>query len=187
MAIILASKSPRRSELLKRMGLEFIVKASRIDEKMDPFAHPSDEVARISLAKAQAVRKSCNPEDITISADTIVVCDGLMMGKPRSESDAFSMLHRLSGRDHQVMTGLTVLGPDHTENLTVTTTLRFRALSDTEIRNYIATGEPMDKAGAYGIQGHGALLIEGIEGDYYSVMGLPVAPLYTILRDIHAV
>ena len=181
MAIILASKSPRRSELLKRMGLEFIVKASRIDEKMDPFAHPSDEVARVSLAKAQAVRKNCNPEDIIISADTIVVCDGLMMGKPRSESDAFSMLHRLSGRDHQVMTGLTVLGPERTENLTVTTTLRFRALSDTEIRNYIATGEPMDKAGAYGVQSRGALFVERIDGDFFNVMGLPVEQLGLVL------
>lgn len=182
MAIILASKSPRRSELLKRMGLEFIVKASRIDEKMDPFAHPSDEVARVSLAKAQAVRKNCNPEDIIISADTIVVCDGLMMGKPRSESDAFSMLHRLSSRDHQVMTGLTVLGPDRTENLTVTTTLRFRALSDTEIRNYIATGEPMDKAGAYGIQGLASMFVVGLDGDYYNVMGLPICTLTLLLR-----
>lgn len=182
MAIILASRSPRRQELLARMGLEFTVKASRIDEKMDPFAHPSDEVARISLAKAQAVVGSCNPEDIIISADTIVVCDGLMMGKPHSESEAFSMLRRLSGRDHQVMTGLTVLGGGRTENLTVTTTLRFRALSDQEIRNYIATGEPMDKAGGYGIQGFASMFVVGLDGDYYNVMGLPICTLTVLLR-----
>lgn len=164
------------------MGLEFTVKASRIDEKMDPFAHPSDEVARISLAKAQAVVGSCNPEDIIISADTIVVCDGLMMGKPHSESEAFSMLRRLSGRDHQVMTGLTVLGGGRTENLTVTTTLRFRALSDQEIRNYIATGEPMDKAGGYGIQGLASMFVVGLDGDYYNVMGLPICTLTVLLR-----
>ena len=182
MAIIRASKSPRRSELLARMGVEFTVKTSKIDEKMDPFANPADEVARVSLAKAQAVRGTCHPDDIIIGADTIVVCDGLTMGKPRSESEAFSMLRRLSGRDHQVLTGLTVLGGDRTENLTVATTLRFRALSDAEIRNYIATGEPMDKAGAYGIQGLAAMFVVGLDGDYYNVMGLPVCTLAILLR-----
>lgn len=182
MAIILASKSPRRRELLARMGVEFTVKTSKIDEKMDPFANPADEVARVSLAKAQAVRGTCHPDDIIIGADTIVVCDGLTMGKPRSESEAFSMLRRLSGRDHQVLTGLTVLGGDRTENLTVATTLRFRALSDAEIRNYIATGEPMDKAGAYGIQGLAAMFVVGLDGDYYNVMGLPVCTLTILLR-----
>ena len=182
MAIILASKSPRRRELLARMGVEFTVKTSKIDEKMDPFANPADEVARVSLAKAQAVRGTCHPDDIIIGADTIVVCDGLTMGKPRSESEAFSMLRRLSGRDHQVLTGLTVLGGDRTENLTVATTLRFRALSDAEIRNYIATGEPMDKAGAYGIQGLAAMFVVGLDGDYYNVMGLPVCTLAILLR-----
>lgn len=182
MAIILASKSPRRRELLTRMGVEFTVKTSKIDEKMDPFANPADEAARVSLAKAQAVRGTCHPDDIIIGADTIVVCDGLTMGKPRSESEAFSMLRRLSGRDHQVLTGLTVLGGDRTENLTVATTLRFRALSDAEIRNYIATGEPMDKAGAYGIQGLAAMFVVGLDGDYYNVMGLPVCTLAILLR-----
>ena len=182
MAIILASKSPRRKELLERMGLEFIVKAPKIDEKMDPFGHPADEVARISREKAQAAAAFFKPEDIIIGADTIVVCDGLVMGKPRSESDAFSMLRRLSGREHQVMTGLTVIGKGRKENLTVTTTLRMRPLSDVEIRNYIATGESMDKAGAYGIQGRAAMFIVGIDGDFYNVMGLPVCTLTTLLR-----
>ena len=182
MSIILASESPRRRELLARMGLDFIIRTAPHDETMNPFAVPSDEVARVSLLKAQAVYPNCRDEDIIVAADTIVVCDGLMMGKPRSESEAFSMLRRLSGRDHQVLTGLTVLGGDRTENLTVTTTLRFRALSDAEIRNYIATGEPMDKAGAYGIQGLAAMFVVGLDGDYYNVMGLPVCTLAILLR-----
>ena len=168
MEIYLASKSPRRKELLERMGLEFTVRAVNTNETMDPFRHPSDEVARVSLEKAKAVQPHCMPDDIIISADTIVVCDSLVMGKPHSESEAFSMLRRLSGRDHQVMSGLTVLHGDDCENLTVTT--------------YIATGEPMDKAGAYAIQGLAAMFVIGLDGDYYNVMGLPVCPLAMILR-----
>lgn len=182
MEIILASKSPRRKELMERMGLDFTVRTVNVDETMDPFRHPSDEVARVSLCKANAVRPLSREDDIIIGADTIVVCDGLMMGKPHSESEAFSMLRRLSGRDHQVMTGLSVLCGDAAENLTVTTTLRFRALSDEEIRAYIATGEPMDKAGAYAIQGLAAMFVVGLDGDYYNVMGLPVHTLALLLR-----
>ena len=168
MEIYLASKSPRRKELLERMGLEFTVRAVNTNETMDPFRHPSDEVARVSLEKAKAVQPHCMPDDIIISA--------------HSESEAFSMLRRLSGRDHQVMSGLTVLHGDDCENLTVTTTLRMRTLSDEEIRAYIATGEPMDKAGAYAIQGLAAMFVIGLDGDYYNVMGLPVCPLAMILR-----
>ena len=124
------------------------------------------------------------PDDIIISADTIVVCDSLVMGKPHSESEAFSMLRRLSGRDHQVMSGLTVLHGDDCENLTVTTTLRMRTLSDEEIRAYIATGEPMDKAGAYGIQGRGALFVAHLDGDYFNVMGLPLCRLGQLLNEL---
>ena len=178
MSIILASASPRRSELLGRMGLDFTVLTAPHDETMDPFADPSDEVARVSLRKAQAVLPRCQSGDIIIAADTIVVCDGLTMGKPRSESDAFSMLRRLSGREHQVMTGLTVLQDGFSETVTVTTGIRMRFLADDEIRAYIATGEPMDKAGAYGIQGKGALLVERICGDYYTVVGFPVCSVF---------
>ena len=117
-----------------------------------------------------------------MAADTVVVCDGLVMGKPQSEAKAFSMLRRLSGREHQVMTGLTVMCGDQAETTTVVTTLRFRQLSDEEILAYIATGEPMDKAGAYGIQGLAAMFVVGIDGDYYNVMGLPVCTLTTMLR-----
>ena len=174
MQIILASKSPRRQELLARMGVEFTVKIADIDETMDPFRNPADEVARVSLSKAEAVRGLCGEDDIIISADTIVVCDGLVMGKPRSESDAFSMVRRLYGREHLVMSGLTVLRGDQVENLTVTTKLRFRPLSDEEIRVYLAPGEPMDKAGPYGIFVLAALFVVGLGRDYYNVIGMPV-------------
>ena len=113
-----------------------------------------------------------------------MVCDGLMMGKPHSESEAFSMLRRLSGRDHQVMTGLTILEGEREETTTVTTTLRFRHLSDEEIRAYIATREPMDKSGAYAIQGYAAMFVVGLDGDYYNVMGLPVCTLTLMLRRL---
>ena len=182
MGLILASASPRRSELLSRMGLDFVVRTAACDETLDPFSAPEDEAARLSLMKAQAVRPRCNEEDVIVAADTIVVCDSLMMGKPRSESDAFSMLQRLSGREHQVMTGLTVLSEKHQETVTVTTGVRMRELSDEEIRAYIATGEPMGKAGAYAVQGLASMFIMGIDGDYYNVMGLPVCTLTTILR-----
>ena len=180
--IILASQSPRRHELMKLTGLPFTVRVADIDETMDPALPVQQEVTRVSRRKAQAIAAGASPDDIVIAADTIVVCDSLVMGKPHSESEAFSMLRRLSGRDHQVMSGLTVLHGDDCENLTVTTTLRMRTLSDEEIRAYIATGEPMDKAGAYAIQGLAAMFVIGLDGDYYNVMGLPVCPLAMILR-----
>ena len=182
MGLILASASPRRYELLSRMGLEFVVRTAACDETLDPFAAPEDEVARLSLMKARAVLPQCDSDDVIVAADTIVVCDSLMMGKPHSESDAFSMLQRLSGRAHQVMTGLTVMKGNHQETITVTTEVRMRHLSDEEIRAYIATGEPMGKAGAYAVQGLAAMFIMGIDGDYYNVVGLPVCTLTTMLR-----
>lgn len=182
MGLILASASPRRRELLSRMGLDFVVQTATCDETLDPFASPEDEAARLSLLKAHAVLPRCNEDDVIIAADTIVVCDSLMMGKPHSESEAFSMLQRLSGREHKVMTGLTVLSSKHRETVTITTGVRMRQLSDEEIRAYIATGEPMGKAGAYAVQGLAAMFITGIDGDYYNVVGLPVCTLTTILR-----
>ena len=182
MGLILASASPRRYELLSRMGLDFVVRTADCDETLDPFAAPEEEVARLSLMKACAVLPQCDSDDVIVAADTIVVCDCLMMGKPHSESDAFSMLQRLSGRAHQVMTGLTVMKGNHRETITVTTEVRMRHLSDEEIRAYIATGEPMGKAGAYAVQGLAAMFIMGIDGDYYNVVGLPVCTLTTMLR-----
>ena len=182
MSVILASGSPRRKELLERMGVDFLIRTAPHDETMNPFGVPADEVAAVSLRKAEAVAPLCLEEDIIVAADTVVVCDGLVMGKPQSEAKAFSMLRRLSGREHQVMTGLTVMCGDQAETTTVITTLRFRPLVDEEILAYIATGEPMDKAGAYGIQGLAAMFVVGIDGDYYNVMGLPVCTLTTMLR-----
>ena len=146
---------------------------------MDPEKPPFDEVARISRSKALAVSRG--EEDIVIAADTIVVCQGKVLGKPHSEAEAASMLRLLSGRDHQVMTGCTILYGDRVETFTEVTSLYFRPLSEKEIQKYVQSGEPMDKAGAYGIQGGAALFCEKLEGDYYNVMGLPVCRLYETL------
>ena len=180
MNLILASQSPRRRELLGLTGLDFVVRAADIDETMDETKPPEEEVARVSRLKALAVARE--PDDVVIAADTIVVCEGKVLGKPRDEADAFRMLSLLSGRDHQVMTGMTVLQGDEIVTHTEVTRLRFRDLLPREIRAYIASGEPMDKAGAYGIQGGAALFCTRMEGDYYNVMGLPVCALSVILR-----
>ena len=180
MNVILASQSPRRRELLGLTGLDFTVRVADIDETMDPAAAPFDEVARVSREKALAVARE--PEDVVIAADTIVVCEGRVLGKPRDEADAFRILSLLSGREHQVMTGMTVLRGDEIITHTEVTQIRFRELHPDEIRAYIATGEPMDKAGAYGIQGGAALFCTDMVGDYYNVMGLPVCALSVILR-----
>ena len=182
MNLILASQSPRRRELLGLTGLDFIVRAADIDETMDPGCAPFDEVARVSRAKALAVCRE--PGDVVIAADTIVVCGGCCLGKPKDEADAFRILSLLSGRQHEVMTGMTVVSGSKIITHTEVTKIRFRQLHPDEIRAYIATGEPMDKAGAYGIQGGAALFCAGMEGDYYNVMGLPVCRLATILRSL---
>ena len=153
-----------------------------IDETMDPAAAAFDEVARLSREKALAVPRE--KEDSVIAADTIVVCEGRVLGKPHEAEEARQMLRQQSGRDHQVMTGMTVLRGDAAAVITEVTDLRFRELSDREIDAYVATGEPMDKAGAYGIQGGAALFCERMVGDYYNVMGLPVCRLSKILHQI---
>ncbi len=183
MQLILASASPRRKALLSLLGIPFTVRAADIDETMDPEKPPFDEVARVSRSKALAVSRG--EEDIVIAADTIVVCQGKVLGKPHSEKEAASMLRLLSGRDHQVMTGCTILYGDRVETFTEVTSLHFRSLSEKEIQKYVQSGEPMDKAGAYGIQGGAALFCEKLEGDYYNVMGLPVCRLYeTLCRTV---
>ena len=182
MNLILASQSPRRRELLGLMGLDFIVRVADIDETMDPGLDPFDEVARVSRMKALAVSREKG--DVVIAADTIVVCEGKVLGKPRDEADAFRILSLLSGRDHEVMTGLTVLRDEEVITHTEVTKIHFRELYPQEIRAYIATGEPMDKAGAYGIQGGAALFADEMVGDYYNVMGLPVCRLAMILRQL---
>ncbi len=182
MKLILASQSPRRRELLGLMGIPFDIRVADIDEAMDGAKSPFDEVARVSRQKALAVPRE--KDDVVVAADTIVVCDGKVLGKPRDEADAFRMLSMLSGGSHEVMTGLTVLQNDTVVTGTEVTKLTFRPLTDREIMAYIATGEPMDKAGAYGIQGGAALFASRLEGDYYNVMGLPVCRLAVILDSL---
>ena len=183
MQLILASASPRRKALLSLFGIPFTVRAVDIDETMDPEKPPFDEVARVSRSKALAVSRG--EEDVVIAADTIVVCQGKVLGKPHSEGEAASMLRLLSGRDHQVMTGCTILYGDRAETFTEVTSLHFRPLSEKEIQKYVQSGEPMDKAGAYGIQGGAALFCEKLEGDYYNATGLPVCRLYeTLCRTV---
>ena len=180
--LILASASPRRRELLSLFGIPFTVRVADIAEAMDPTKSPCDEVARVSCRKALAVERG--PEDVVVAADTIVVCAGRVLGKPHSREEAVAMLQLLSGREHQVMTGCTVLCGDRRETFTEVTDLTFRPLSEAEIQRYVASGEPMDKAGAYGIQGGAALFCPGIRGDYYNVMGLPVCRLGTVLGQM---
>ena len=181
--IILASNSPRRKELLGQMGIqEFKVSAPNVDESVAEGLSPARIVEELSQRKARAAKKA-GPKNIVIAADTVVALDGLVLGKPRSGEDAFAMLSALSGREHHVYTGVTVLQGERAVTEHEETAVRFRALSPDEIRGYIATGEPMDKAGAYGIQGRGALLVSGIQGDYSNVVGLPVFRLGRILSE----
>ena len=180
--IILASKSPRRKQLLSMMGLEFTVQTADIDETMDPSQTPAHEVAAVSARKAEKIA-ALHPQDVIVSADTIVVIDGKILGKPKDEQDAARMLRLLSGRTHTVYTGLTVHANGKANTQVVSTGVTFRDLSNAEIAAYIETKEPMDKAGAYGVQGQGALLVERIDGDFFNVMGLPVLLLSRMLAD----
>ncbi|MBE6925555.1 MAG: septum formation inhibitor Maf [Ruminococcaceae bacterium] len=180
MDIILASQSPRRRELMGFLPYPYIVRVSQADERMDDRCLPQDEVARISRNKAYGVER--NADDIVIGADTIVVCDGEILGKPKDETDAFRMLSMLSGRAHQVMTGVTLLQGDKCVSFTEITDVHFRTLTENEINDYIRTKDPLDKAGAYGIQSGACLFVEKLVGDYYNVVGLPVCRLYTVLR-----
>lgn len=191
MELILGSQSPRRRELLERMGLRFRVLTADIDETKFETEDPEASVRRICEAKARAVagrlRKEASADGkLILSSDTIVVLDGRILGKPHDEAEARAMLAALSGREHQVFTAFTLL-PAGTEDAAPYTRcektfVKFRELSEAEIAAYAATGEPMDKAGAYGIQGYGAMLVEGIRGDYFTVMGLPVCRLAEALK-----
>ena len=181
MALILASQSPRRKELLGLFHIPFLIRVADVDEVMDPQKLPFDEVARVSRLKAMAVK--AEPEDIVIAADTIVVLGNTVLGKPKNEDDAFGTLSALSGKDHQVMTGITLRQGNRCVSTTEVTDIHFRPLSEKEIRAYIASGDPMDKAGSYGIQNGAALFVDKIVGDYYNVMGLPVCRLWQMLRE----
>ncbi len=189
MQLILGSQSPRRRELLERMGLSFRVLTAEIDETKYETEDPVDSVCRICRAKAEAVAAALAAEPpsaeerLVLTADTIVVLDGRIMGKPHDPAEARAMLTALSGREHAVYTAFTLL-PDSGAPLTrcEKTLVRFRPLSAAEIAAYVDTGEPMDKAGAYGIQNLGAMLVASIQGDYFTVMGLPVCRLALALK-----
>ena len=184
MKIVLASQSPRRKELLGRMGLEFVTQASKIDESAFDGLAARELVATLSREKAQWIARQLDGETLVIGADTVVVRDGAALGKPKDAEDAVAMLLSLSGRDHQVCTGVTVCRGDRVLTQVEETQVTFRDLTETEVRQYVSTGEPMDKAGAYGIQGLGGLLVEGIRGDYSTVVGLPVCRLGPMLKDV---
>lgn len=182
MELILASGSPRRRELLERIGLrEFSVCPADIQEVVPEGAPPEKVVMALSAQKARWVADA-HPEGLILAADTVVSLDGDILGKPRDEADAREMLRRLSGRSHSVYTGLTLRRGAEQATEYEHTQVSFRTLSDGEIDAYIASGEPMDKAGAYGVQGLGALFVTGILGDYYNVMGLPLCRLGRMLK-----
>lgn len=183
MNIILASNSPRRRELLERIGIrEFHIVSPDVDESVEAGLSPADMVERLSRRKAQAVAGRVPAGSLVIAADTVVALDGAVLGKPRSEADAFAMLSALSGREHHVYTGVTVVRGDRALTEHEETAVAFRDVGPEEIRAYVATGEPMDKAGAYGVQGKGALLVERLDGDFFNVMGLPVMRLGRMLE-----
>lgn len=183
MAIILASASPRRKQLLEQIGLPFKVIAADVDESGYGELPPGELVEQLSRKKAAAVAERAGQDDLIIAADTVVSLEGTALGKPSDEGAAYRMLTALSGVRHQVYTGLTLLRGDKVLTRRQQTTVTFRELSEEEITAYIATGEPIDKAGAYGIQGIGAVLVESIEGDYYNVMGLPLCLLCEMLKE----
>ncbi len=182
MTLILASQSPRRKQLLGLFGLPFEIRVADIDETMDPQQDPAREVARVARLKALATARE--EDDVVVAADTIVVCAGRVLGKPHSREEAKEMLQLLSGRDHQVMTGVALLKGKREQVFTEVTDLHFKPLTQGEIDRYVQSGEPMDKAGAYGIQGGAALFCQRMEGDYYNVMGLPVCRLGQELKKL---
>lgn len=182
MKFILASQSPRRKELLSRVVSDFDVRVSHVEEVVPAGLQPQEVVMHLAKIKAEAVARELRLEQpaqrfAVIGADTVVVLDHQIMGKPKDRADCVRMLSALSGREHAVYTGVAVVVDGRTESFYERTAVRFLPLSDEEINWYASLDEPYDKAGAYGIQGYGSLLVEGICGDYFNVMGLPVASL----------
>ncbi|MGA9184689.1 MAG: Maf family protein [Candidatus Acidiferrales bacterium] len=187
MKLILASSSPRRAEILRNAGFAFESRASRVDESLLAHESSEDYVRRLALAKARAVAQDELTFDETkfiLGADTVVVVEGQLLGKPSGADDARRMLHTLNGKTHEVLTGISILSvPEGPEAHHVATTrVTFLSLSDETIESYIASGEPFDKAGAYGIQGVGGRFVRKIEGCYFNVMGLPLSQVWTILQ-----
>jgi septum formation protein len=181
--LILASASPRRKELLELLQIPFEVIVSEVEEIVDEKLHPAEMVQSLAQQKALSVAKT-NPTSFVIGSDTLVVYGGRMLGKPTNKSEAIEMLQMLSGKTHDVFTGVAIINSEQVHSFYEKTSVTFFSLSDKEIVDYVSTGEPMDKAGAYGIQGYGALLVERISGDYYSVVGLPVARTHRELLNM---
>lgn len=181
--MVLASASPRRRDLLTLIGIAHEVRPANIDESMRPREAPRRHAERLAREKAIAIATR-DPELITIGADTVVVINRKVLGKPADAGDAVRMLRTLSGREHTVITAVAVSRGRKLRSAIEEVRVKFRRLRDDEIEAYIATGEPMDKAGAYGIQGYGATIVERIEGDYFAVMGLPLVRLVGLMRDV---
>ena len=182
--LILASQSPRRRELIARMGIPFVCISSDADETVPETLTPAETVETLARRKAEAVTKP-DPADWVLGADTVVVSDGVILGKPADAAEAKAMLRSLSGRAHEVLTGMALISPTGKCTTAVETTrVVFTDLTEEEIEAYVASGEPMDKAGAYGIQGRASLFVEGIRGDYFTVMGLPLCRLGQMLREV---
>ena len=184
--IILASSSPRRKELLELVGVPFTIQASYVNEEVSPDLTPPQVVEELALRKAADIAQNLE-NDLVIGSDTIVVLDEQILGKPCDKQDAFAMLAKLQGRSHQVFSGVALVDSKTKETLVAhqKTDVWMRSLTDEEIWAYIHTGEPMDKAGAYGIQGIGAINIERIEGDYFNVVGLPLVLLQDMLKKFN--
>jgi septum formation protein len=180
--LVLASQSPRRQELLRQAGLAFIVIPADVEEAVWPGEDALSHVQRLARAKAEAVGAA--PADVVLGADTVVVAEGRILGKPRDHADAARMLRLLSGREHQVVTGICLRQGGNVVCDAETTAVRFVELSEEEIRAYVASGEPMDKAGAYGIQGLASKFIDRIEGCYFNVVGLPLALVWRRLKQL---
>ena len=181
--VVLASSSPRRRQLLDLIGIAHEVRPANIDETMRPREAPRRHAERLAREKATVIATR-DPDVITIGADTVVVINRKVLGKPRDEDEAFHMLSQLSGREHTVVTAVAVSRGRKLRSAIEEVQVKFRRLRDDEIEAYVATGEPMDKAGAYGIQGYGATIVECINGDYFAVMGLPLARLTALMRDL---
>jgi septum formation protein len=181
--VVLASASPRRRDLLNLIGIAHEVRPANIDETMRPREAPRRYAERLAREKASAIATR-DPDLITIGADTVVVIDRKVLGKPADAADAARMLRMLSGREHTVITAVAVARGRKLRSAIEEVRVKFRRLRDDEIEAYIAMGEPMDKAGAYGIQGYGATIVERIEGDYFAVMGLPLVRLVGLMRDV---
>ena len=184
--IILASSSPRRTELLRLIRIDHEVTPAHIDETQHADEAPRAYAERLAREKAQAIARE-HPDAVVVGADTIVVVDGHVLGKPEDATDAAAMLRHLSGSVNLVDTAVAVARNGAVKSAVEEVEVTFRTLSDAEIERYIATGEPMDKAGAYGIQGYGATIVQRVNGDYFAVMGLPLGLLVRLLREVGVV